>query len=64
MAGKIKRMIEKIVSVRAQGNETLERVIRTKLMLKGINPDNYTEGSEDDPAVIRKLEKMLRDQQR
>jgi hypothetical protein len=54
-------MIERIVSVRAQGNETLERAIRTKLILKGINPATYTEQSDDDPAVIRKLEKMLRD---
>lgn len=61
MAGKIKRMIERIISVRAQGNETLERVVRTKLLLKGINPADYSDLSEDDPAIIRKLEKMLRD---
>lgn len=61
MAGKIKRMIDRIITVRAQGNETIERVLRTKLMLKGINPAHYSDQSDDDPTVIRKLEKMLRD---
>jgi len=61
MAGKIQRMIDRIISARAQGNEAQERVVRTKLMLKGINPAHYSDQSDDDPTVIRKLEKMLRD---
>lgn len=60
MAGKIKCMIEKIMRERSQGNETLERILRTKMMLKGVNPANYTDESDDDPIVIRKLEKMLK----
>ena len=61
MAGKIKRMIERIISERSKGNEMLARVIRTKLMLKGINPANYSGHSDDDPTIIRKLENMMRD---
>ncbi len=39
----------------------LERVIKTKLILKGINPNKYTLESEDDPLIIAKLEKMMND---
>ena len=61
MAGKIKRMIERILAERSKGNEMLARVIKTKLMLKGINPANYSDHSDDDPTIIRKLENMMRD---
>jgi len=61
MAGKIKQMIDSIISQRAKDNPMLERVIKTKLILKGINPNRYTLQSDDDPAVIVKLEKMMQD---
>jgi hypothetical protein len=61
MAGIIKRMIEVIVAERSKGNEMLAKVIRTKLILKGINPAHYSEQSDDDPAIIKKLENMLQD---
>jgi hypothetical protein len=59
MAGKIRQMIDSIISQRAKDNPMLERVIRTKLILKGINPNKYTLQSEDDPVVLGKLEKMI-----
>lgn len=58
MAGRIKKMIEEILAERSKGNETLARVIRTKLILKGINPEKYTDQSYDDPSIIKKLENM------
>jgi len=61
MAGIIKRMIEVIVAERSKGNEMLAKVIRTKLILKGINPAHYSDQSDDDPAIIKKLENMLQD---
>ena len=61
MAGKIKLMIEKILAERSKGNETLARVIKTKLILKGIKPAKYSDQSDDDPEIIKKLEKMLQD---
>ena len=61
MAGKIKMMIDSIISQRAKGNTMLEGVIKTKLMLKGIDPKKYTLQSEDDPAVISKLEALVKD---
>jgi len=61
MAGIIKLMIDSIIAQRAQGNATLEGIIRTKLMLKGVDPRKYTLQSNDDPCVIRKLEALVKD---
>ncbi len=61
MPGKIRRLIDLIISQRTQDNPMLERVIKTKLILKGINPNKYTLESEDDPLIIAKLEKMMND---
>jgi hypothetical protein len=59
MAGKIRQMIDSIIDQRAKDNPMLERVIKTKLILKGINPNKYTLQSEDDPLILGKLEKMI-----
>lgn len=61
MAGKIKRLIDKIIAERSKGDEMLARIIRTKLILKGITPEKYSDQSYDDPVIIRKLEKVLQD---
>ena len=61
MAGKIKTMIDAIIQQRAKDNPMLEGVIRTKLMLKGIDSKKFTLQSEDDPAVISKLEALVKD---
>ena len=61
MAGKIKQMIDSIIDQRAKGNSMLEGVIKTKLMLKGIDPKKYTLQSDDDPAVLGKLEALMKD---
>lgn len=61
MAGKIKMMIDSIIEQRAKDNQMLQGVIRTKLMLKGIDPKKYTLQSDDDPAVISKLEALVKD---
>ncbi len=58
MAGKIKQLIEGIIAERSKGNEMLAKVVKTKLILKGINPAHYSDQSEDDPAIIKKLENM------
>ncbi|HTY20755.1 MAG TPA: hypothetical protein VMC44_03885 [Geobacteraceae bacterium] len=61
MAGKIKEMIDALVSQRAQGNSVLEGVVKIKLILKGIDPKNYSPDSPDDPAIIAKLEELMRE---
>ena len=59
MAGKVKHMIDTIITHRAGGNLLLAGVIKTKLVLKGIDPSKFTADSDDDPAVIAKLETVL-----
>jgi hypothetical protein len=54
MAGEIKRMIDRIVEQRAKGSETIALSTKTKLILKGLNPDRFTTASPDDPAIVAK----------
>jgi len=61
MAGKIKQMIDAFVIKRAQGNSVLEGVVKIKLILKGIDPKMYTPQSDDDPAIIAKLEELMKE---
>jgi hypothetical protein len=61
MAGKIRQMIDTIISQRAKDNAMLAGVIKTKLMLKGIDPGKFTLQSPDDPAVIGKLETLMKE---
>ena len=61
MAGKIRRMIDSVIQQRAMGNPMLEKIIKTKMILKGVNPNKYTLDSDDDPVILNKLENMLRE---
>ena len=61
MAGKIRQMVDTLLTSRAKDNEMLAGIIKTKLMLKGIDPNRFTEQSSDDPAVIAKLEALLKE---
>lgn len=61
MAGKIKQMVDTIISQRAKDNPMLVGVIKTKLMLKGIDPNKFTPHSDDDPAIIAKLEAVIKE---
>ncbi len=56
MPGKIKGMIDRIIAERAKGNTTLINTTRTKLVLKGIDPDKFNAQSADDPALMDKLQ--------
>jgi len=58
MPRQIKPMIDTIIAQRSKGNPTIELTTKTKMILKGINPDRYTSTSEDDPVVIGKLKKI------
>lgn len=61
MAGQIKKMIDRIVSQRAKGNETLANITVTKLILRGIRVDDYDAASPDDPSVIDQLRTIASD---
>jgi hypothetical protein len=51
-------MIDLIVQERAKGNPLIERTTRTKLLLKGINPDRYNAESPDDSVIIERLKHL------
>lgn len=55
MAGKVKKMLDEIVAAKSGGNPTLITTTKTKLILKGLNPDKYDARSEDDPVIIKKV---------
>jgi hypothetical protein len=55
MPGQIKRIIDSILEQRAKGNTTLLATTRTKLIIKGVNPDHYHLNSPDDPEMLEKL---------
>ena len=55
MAGQIKRTINSIIDQRSKGNPTIALTTKTKLVLKGINPDRFDNQSPDDPALIARL---------
>lgn len=55
MAGKIKSAINQIIEQRAGNNPILISTTRTKLQLKGIDIDKYSESSPDDTVVLDKL---------
>lgn len=58
MAGKIREMIDFVLRQRAAGNPMLEKIIKTKMILKGINPGRFTPESDDDPAILQMLDGM------
>lgn len=58
MAGKAKRQIGQILEAVSKGNSVVLITTKTKLLLKGIDPDKYTDSSEDDPVIIQKIEKI------
>jgi hypothetical protein len=55
MPGKIRKAIDCIIEQRARGNGATAGTIRTKLILKGINPEGYDDRSDDDPVVMGRL---------
>lgn len=61
MAGKIKSIIDSIVDKRSNGNSTIATLTKSKMVMKGINPEKYTSTSEDDPVVIEKLVAMAKE---
>lgn len=59
MAGKIHSMITTLIERRAQGDSVAAAGIRVRLLLRGIDSDDWGPTSEDDPAIIAKLEQMI-----
>ncbi|MFZ1986711.1 MAG: hypothetical protein WAU91_20035 [Desulfatitalea sp.] len=53
--GKTKLIIDSIITQRSGGDPSVAKVIRTKFMLKGINPDAYSLDTPDDPNLVQRL---------
>ena len=61
MSGTIERLISSIINQKAKGDPTMEKLMRIKLLLKGIDANKFSSNSPDDPAVIDKLYRIAAD---
>jgi hypothetical protein len=61
MPGKIRKLIDELIDLRAQGNQSLMSTTRTKLLLKGIDSGKFTDESVDDPVVIGKIRQIAQE---
>jgi hypothetical protein len=64
MPGRTKQLIEQLIRLRAGNNAGISHFLRAHLLLKGIDPDAYTEDTPDDPEKVATLEQMIRDFQK
>jgi DNA-binding MarR family transcriptional regulator len=53
--GRTKLILDSIITQRSGGNAAKAKTIKTKLILKGINPDAYSLDTVDDPNLVKKL---------
>jgi hypothetical protein len=61
MSGKIKKMIDAIIKQRSKGSPIIASTLKVKLILKGIYPDKFTDNSDDNPVIIKKIEQIAAD---
>ena len=61
MAGQIKKMLDQIIETRSQGDSFLALTTKTKLVLKGVNPEKYDYNSEDNPWVINDVKRIAKE---
>jgi hypothetical protein len=58
MAGQVCKMLNKIVDARSNGNRALVIVTKTKMILKGVDPDKFGPTTPDDPEVIKRVREI------
>ena len=61
MPGKIKTVIDQIITQRSQGKAHLVPQIKIKLIMKGIDPDHWHETSPDDHAMFSRVASAAKD---
>jgi len=54
-------MISTLIERRSHGDPIAAAGVRVRLLLRGIDFDDYSPTSEDDPVIIAKLEQMMAD---
>ncbi len=55
MAGKVKTLIEQLIQLRTNGEQTLVAPLKVKLIMKGIDPDMFDADTPDNPLVIQRV---------
>lgn len=58
--GNAKKVLDAIIQKRSRGIKSIAKAIKIKIALKGINPDNLTPDTPDDPVLLRKLVDLAR----
>ena len=58
MTGTAKKIVDKILEQKSQGNKTIRITTETKLILKGIDPNQFNSSTPDDPVVLEKLRRL------
>ncbi len=53
--GRSKRLIDELISKKANGDKFQENIIKIKLVLKGVFPDSITENTIDTEEMIEKI---------
>lgn len=53
--GSIRTFIDKIITVYAQEDELIQKVIESRLLLNGIRPTEYSNETPDDIQILKKL---------
>ncbi len=61
MKGQTKRIIDKILDQESKGDEFQRLMAKSKLVMKGIFVDKFTEDTEDDPDTIAKLKEIAKE---
>ena len=61
MAGKVKIMIDQIIKYKSGGQELIGKMVWTKLLLKGIDPNKFSKDSPDDLAMIAKVSSVAKE---
>lgn len=59
--GSIRTFIDKIISVYAQEDELIQKVIESRLLLNGIRPTEYSTDTPDDTQILKKLNNIERE---
>lgn len=58
--GRTKRILDRILEQRSAEGPARTMALRTKLLLRGIDPENFTARTPDDPAVLRQVREIAR----
>jgi hypothetical protein len=59
MQKNVKQMIDMTIDRKTKENPMLARIIKAKLVLKGIDPESLSGDSGMDPSLVKRIESVL-----